>query len=216
MKRITVMSIWIALAGSAQTWAAPNAHDATPDYSVFYFVLMLAVVGMSVGTLAGVKKGFSLGRATIGGFLLGPFAFLLFFIPTPASGSGNSLQRLFCVGPRSSDVTAGEDCHRTIDHEPGVPEPSQRQPTRKTKSKRAAKSKRETKPTAHTEPPASVFAEESEMLRQTMPGALVRTERIDYAEKFVHEDVARCSSPDCGRLLPPPYHRCPHCGTVQV
>ncbi|MBK1719514.1 hypothetical protein [Thiocystis violacea] len=205
MKRFSFLIPLIWLAGWTRSWAAPDAGDLSLEASVLYVALILAFLGMTVGVFASTKRGFNIFRAAIAGFVLGPFAFLLFFRPGPASCSESGVKWWLLGGRMSADDAAGQDAVK----ETGLPEPERQSPLPEAPSSRKAKP-------AAAKDLSSEFAQYSEMLRRTMPGALIRENPIDYAEKFGEAPVIRCSNPDCNRLLPPPHHQCPHCGTFHA
>lgn len=79
-----------------------------------------ALIGALVGVAASQKKGFSLAGGIIGGLLLGPLAFLLFFV----SGITSADQRAKC--PHCAEFIKAEaavckHCGRDVRAPRGVP-----------------------------------------------------------------------------------------------
>lgn len=226
MKRLFLYLPLITLAGSGPASAASSFSDASMGEVILYVAIILAFVGMSIGAIAGAKRGFNVFATGLGGFFLGPFAFVLFFVPRAKTKAPKAIRQCpFCQAPMASDAKVCGKCGWDAAKQQRIAEP-QREPefqkdsesTHRRRAKRRSKSKRED--AAKHEGPknlSSEFAQYSEMLRQTLPGTLNRPKDIEYMEKFSKKDEGvHCSNPDCGRLLLPPYEKCPHCGTVQI
>ena len=211
MKRFYLSIPLLFLAGCTRSWAAPDAGLISMDNSALYLALIVAFLGMTVGVFASTKRGLNIFRAAIGGLFLGPFAFLLFFISARVSCSERGVKWLLCGGWMSSeDAVCGGGGYRDIKNETGIPEADQKPPLPKATPTQKAKA------AAPTDLSSLEFAQYSEMLRRTMPGAFIRQYPIEYAAKLGEESVIRCSNPDCNRILPPPHHTCPHCGTAHA
>lgn len=208
MTRFKLLLSGVMLAGWARAWATQNSSDASLDDSRLYVALFLAFLGMSIGIFAGMKRGFNLFGAAIGGFFLGPFAFLLLFIPALASRTEKRIKCPFCGSLIRPDASVCGHCHRDLKTEIVLPEPTPKPPAPKAKPVPKAK-------TAVPNVVSTEFAQYSEMARRTIPGAFIRPAIPNAEPKDAKEKVTRCSNPDCNRILPPPYHKCPHCGTLQ-
>lgn len=201
MNRFVYLTPSVLLAAWTTVWAAPDSsHPGLYDVAP-YLALILAFLGMGVGVLAGTKRGLNLVVAALGGFVLGPLAFVLFFVPRRLSLK--SLLTCPHCGSRvdPTDVRCG-NCHRRLGSEDGAAGLTVQEVMPKAKP-------------AEAKGLSSEFAQYSEMLRRTLPGALSRGQNIDYSNKFGKAEAARCVNPDCGRLLPPSHRQCPHCGTHQ-
>lgn len=222
MKRSLLTVTLVFAAASTQSWAGVGFDDVLAGDTVLYIALILAFVGMSVGALAGAKRGINVLGAAIGGFFLGPLSFVLFFLPGKRPrAEGQTPSCPFCEEPLTGGVKVCGKCGWDSQQGARVIESEQKGPAPKDKSgsgrassgKRASRSK--PRPSAPNDL-SSEFAQYSEMLRQTLPGALNRPQVIDYTKKIGKDDALRCSNSSCNRLLLPPYEKCPHCGTVQI
>ncbi|MBK1721375.1 hypothetical protein CKO23_03790 [Thiocystis violacea] len=221
MKRLLLFIPLIALPGLAQSWAVPDFDGATlGDTPLFlYATLIWALVGVTGGVFAGRMRGFNAAVGAIGGLFLGPLSLLLFFVPARTPALEAPLSCPVCA----RRIAPGQALCGGCGWDPKKPsvtvEPSPVAPSRKEAS---APKKQAVRSQPRLEVPqdlSSEFAQYSEMLRRSLPGALDRPVLIDYTEKFaqvVEDDAIRCSNPRCKRLLPPPYHLCPHCGTEQA
>lgn len=71
-----------------------------------------ALFGALLGVAAAQKKGFSLAGGIIGGLLLGPLAFLLFFV---SSVGGEARKKCaLCKEWIQADATVCRHCHRVV------------------------------------------------------------------------------------------------------
>ncbi len=86
--------------------------------------LIWAFVGALLGVVAAQKKGFSLAGGIIGGLLLGPLAFLLFFVSGISSGDA-SKKCPHCAEWIKAEAVVCKHCHRPVT----APRPT-RQPVR--------------------------------------------------------------------------------------
>lgn len=216
LRILLILLIW-----PAQTWAAPSLESVVRDYGLYLAIgaLSLALIGVGVGVLAARKRGFNAVLGALAGLVLGPLSPLLFLAPRreaatqeaqcPQCGEGIPAGRVSCA-------SCGWDPERP------VPQASPQKPASAAKGERKSASKRRARRMVEVDDDlSSEFAQYSEMLRKTLPGALDRPELIDYGQKFaqvaaVSDDSNRCCNPACDRLLPPPYEHCPHCGTKQT
>ncbi|NEV64448.1 zinc ribbon domain-containing protein [Thiorhodococcus minor] len=227
MKRLVLYLPTLTLAGAGPAAAASSFSDASTGEVILYVAIILAFVGMSIGAIAGVKRGFNVFATGVGGFFLGPFAFVLFFVPrAKTEASEETPQCPFCHEPMASGAKVCGQCGWDAAKQQGIAQPQREaefqkdseSTRRRRRSKRRSKSKGDAsaKHEAHKDL-SSEFAQYSEMLRQTLPGTLNRPKDIAYMEKFSKKDEGvHCSNPDCRRLLLPPYEKCPHCGRVQI
>ncbi|NEX23203.1 DUF4282 domain-containing protein [Thiorhodococcus mannitoliphagus] len=224
MKRLVLHVPLFALAGSGAVWAAPAFSDASMGDVIPYVVIIFAFLGMSVGAIAGVKRGFNVFATGIGGFFLGPLAFVLFLVPRAkrVKRQKEADQCPFCRESMAPGAKVCGNCGWDPAKKKGISEP-QREAAIQADSeprRRRSRSKSKSPSTAKRDASnnlSSEFAQYSEMLRQTLPGTLNRPKDIDYMAKFSKKDEGiHCANPACQRMLLPPYEKCPHCGTVQI
>ena len=208
MNRFTILVAGSVLTSWARALSADDFSIASLDGLALSVAVLLALFGMMIGIFAGRQRGFNLFGAALGGFFLGPFAFLLFFMPGLDPRTENWVKCPFCAGLIRPNAAVCGHCHRHLDTAPDLSEPTPTPPIQRSKSNP------KTEPTA----PVGVsteFAQYSEMARRTIPGAFIRPAIPDDTAKAAKEKVIRCVNPDCNRILPPPYHTCPHCGTTR-
>jgi predicted lipid-binding transport protein (Tim44 family) len=74
-----------------------------------------ALIGALIGVVASQKKGFSMAGGIIGGLLLGPLAFLLFFVSGITGGDAQKKCR-HCAEFIKADATVCKHCHRDVVH----------------------------------------------------------------------------------------------------
>jgi hypothetical protein len=202
MNGLIFTTILITLAMASEASAATSLSMLTPGYPVILAVSSLAFLGMAVGVLAATRRRLNVLGAAVGGLLLGPLAFLLFFVPRRVPET--------LIETRAHEGKA-----------PAAPEGGHRGSSPPSAEQEPVAPKRQRRTEAPPPKPnvrddiSSEFAQYSEMLRRTLPGALDRPEVIDYAGRFAADDVDRCSNPMCGRLVPPQTTKCPHCGMVR-
>jgi phosphotransferase system glucose/maltose/N-acetylglucosamine-specific IIC component len=72
-----------------------------------------ALFGVLIGIAAAQKKGFSMVGGVIGGLLLGPLAFLMFFI-SGVSGSDANKKCPHCAEWIKADAIVCKHCHRDV------------------------------------------------------------------------------------------------------
>ena len=75
--------------------------------------LTWAILGALIGVAASQRKGFSLATGIIGGVLLGPLAFLMFFISGLSRGDTNK-KCPFCAEFIKADATVCKHCHKDL------------------------------------------------------------------------------------------------------
>lgn len=96
-------------------------------------VIAWALFGALIGAAAAQRKGFSMVGGVIGGLLLGPLAFLMFFI-SGVSGSDRNKKCPHCAEWIKVEATVCKHCHRAVAATAGArpvavrPPPSQRRP----------------------------------------------------------------------------------------
>lgn len=74
-----------------------------------------ALIGALIGVAAAQKKGFSMVSGVIGGLLLGPLAFLMFFV-----SGGETRKCPYCAEFVKASATVCKHCHKEL---PTKPEP---------------------------------------------------------------------------------------------
>lgn len=72
-----------------------------------------AVLGALIGVAAAQRKGFSLAVGILGGVLLGPLAFLMFFISGLSRGDANK-KCPHCAEFVKADAKVCKHCHRDL------------------------------------------------------------------------------------------------------
>lgn len=80
--------------------------------------LVWALIGALLGVAASQKRGFSMAGGIIGGLLLGPLAFLLFFVSGVTKDDQQKKCR-FCAEFIKADAKVCKHCHRDVVH-PGM------------------------------------------------------------------------------------------------
>lgn len=72
-----------------------------------------ALFGALIGIAAAQRKGFSMAGGIIGGLLLGPLAFLMFFM-SGISGSDKNKKCPYCAEFIKADATVCKHCHKEV------------------------------------------------------------------------------------------------------
>jgi len=78
------------------------------------FLLFWPLLGALIGFYAAQKKGFSAVGGVIGGLLLGPFAFLLFFVSGIMSANEQQRKCPFCAEWIRPEATVCKHCHKDV------------------------------------------------------------------------------------------------------
>lgn len=86
-------------------------------------LLFWPLLGAAIGAYAAQKKGFSTIGGVIGGVLLGPFAFLLFFVSGVVSSREQQRKCPYCAEWVRPEATVCKHCHKEI---PAVAGPAPR------------------------------------------------------------------------------------------
>jgi len=76
-------------------------------------ILFWALIGALIGVAAAQKKGFSMVGGVLGGLLLGPLAFLMFFITGVSSGEANK-KCPYCAEWVKKEAMVCKHCTRDI------------------------------------------------------------------------------------------------------
>lgn len=76
--------------------------------------LIWALIGALIGTVAAQKKGFSIVGGVLGGLLLGPLAFLMFFISGISNDDTNRKKCPHCAEWIKGEATVCKHCHREL------------------------------------------------------------------------------------------------------
>ena len=76
--------------------------------------LFWTLLGALLGVSASQKRGFSLAGGIIGGLLLGPLAFLLFFVSGITAGDADKRKCPFCAEWVNGEAVACKHCGRDI------------------------------------------------------------------------------------------------------
>jgi len=87
-----------------------------------------ALLGALIGVAAAQRKGFSMAGGIIGGLLLGPFAFLMFFMSGITREDANRKKCPHCAEWVKGDAKVCKHCHRDLAM-PGVVPPPIPRPT---------------------------------------------------------------------------------------
>jgi hypothetical protein len=77
-------------------------------------VLFWMLIGAAIGVYAAQKKGFSTIGGVIGGLLLGPLAFLLFFVSGIVSSNEQQRKCPFCAEWIRPEATVCKHCHKDV------------------------------------------------------------------------------------------------------
>jgi hypothetical protein len=77
-------------------------------------LLFWPVLGAAIGYAAAQKKGFSTISGLLGGLLLGPFAFLMFFVSGIASSSEQQRKCPYCAEWIRPEATVCKHCHKEV------------------------------------------------------------------------------------------------------
>ena len=85
-------------------------------------MLFWPLLGALIGIGAGMKRGFNLAGAAIGGALLGPLAFLMFFMSGLVSRSEKQVKCPFCAEFIRPEAVVCKHCHRDLPGTSVVPE----------------------------------------------------------------------------------------------
>jgi len=73
-----------------------------------------ALFGALIGVAAAQRKGFSMVGGVIGGLLLGPLAFLMFFISGVSKSDANNKKCPHCAEWIKADAIVCKHCHRDV------------------------------------------------------------------------------------------------------
>lgn len=76
-------------------------------------VLAFWLLGALIGVAAAQKKGFSMVAGVLGGLLLGPFAFLMFFV-SGISAEDRNRKCPYCAEFVKADASVCKHCHRDL------------------------------------------------------------------------------------------------------
>ena len=77
-------------------------------------ILAWALLGALIGVAAAQRKGFSIVSGVLGGLLLGPLAFLMFFISGVSRGDANNKKCPHCAEWIKAEATACKHCGRDV------------------------------------------------------------------------------------------------------
>src|SRR5262245_7512902 len=77
-------------------------------------LLFWPLMGAAIGAYAAQKKGFSTIGGVIGGLLLGPLAFLLFFVSGIVSSNEQQRKCSFCAEWIRPEATVCKHCHKDV------------------------------------------------------------------------------------------------------
>ena len=72
-----------------------------------------ALIGALIGVAAAQRKGFSIAGGIIGGLLLGPFAFLMFFVSGVSKGDATK-KCPHCAEFIKADARVCKHCHKDV------------------------------------------------------------------------------------------------------
>lgn len=75
--------------------------------------LAWTLLGALIGVAAAQRKGFSMLGGVLGGLMLGPLAFLMFFI-SGVSGSDQNKKCPHCAEWIKAEATVCKHCHRAV------------------------------------------------------------------------------------------------------
>src|SRR5690349_8364341 len=89
----------------------------TPPWEDF-MLLFWPLVGALIGAYAAQKRGFSTAGGVIGGLLLGPLAFLLFFVSGIVSSSEQQRKCPYCAEWIKPEATICKHCHKEVEPQP--------------------------------------------------------------------------------------------------
>lgn len=77
--------------------------------------LVWALFGALIGVAAAQKKGFSVAGGIIGGLLLGPLAFLMFFASGVSGSDSNRKKCPYCAEWIKTEAKVCKHCHKDLD-----------------------------------------------------------------------------------------------------
>lgn len=77
-------------------------------------LLLWGLLGAAIGVYAAQKKGFSTVGGAIGGWMLGPLAFLLFFVSGIVSSNEQQRKCPFCAEWIRPEATVCKHCHKEV------------------------------------------------------------------------------------------------------
>src|SRR4051794_31053835 len=77
-------------------------------------LLVWPLIGAAIGAYAAQKKGFSVVGGVIGGLLLGPLAFLLFFVSGIVSTNEQQRKCPFCAEWIRPEASICKHCHKEV------------------------------------------------------------------------------------------------------
>ncbi len=80
------------------------------------------LIGALLGVLAAQKRGFSQVVGVLGGLLLGPLAFLMFFV-SGVTRSDRHVRCPFCAEFIKAEATVCKHCGRTVGYNPNYRQP---------------------------------------------------------------------------------------------
>ena len=76
--------------------------------------LFLALLGALIGIAAAHRRGFSMAAGVIGGLLLGPLAFLMYFVPGVAGRDSANRKCPFCAEWIKPEAKLCKHCGREV------------------------------------------------------------------------------------------------------
>jgi hypothetical protein len=76
--------------------------------------LAWAILGALIGVAAAQKRGFSVVGGVLGGLMLGPLAFLLFFVSGVTSADASNKKCLACAEWIKGEATVCKHCHTAV------------------------------------------------------------------------------------------------------
>jgi hypothetical protein len=78
------------------------------------FLAFWSLLGALLGLVAAQRKGFSVVGGVIGGLLLGPLAFLMFFVSGITAADATNRKCPFCAEWIKGAATVCKHCHRPV------------------------------------------------------------------------------------------------------
>lgn len=92
-------------------------------------MLFWPLLGAVIGISAGMKRGFNLAGSALGGALLGPLAFLMFFMSGLVSRSEKRVKCPFCAEFVRPEALVCKHCHRDLTESPRATVPGAGRPS---------------------------------------------------------------------------------------